>query len=232
MNSIFGARRGFDYSSLFEGSSSASKAGLGGISFSELNMIRTGAYKKLASKHYGKKQILTNNKNTAKPADKAQMESLSDSKSLAGSLRKAAADLRQENFTDRDAALKKLQSFVGAYNRVIRSADTTENTSILRRTAGMASATSSVRKLLKSVGVSIEKGNTLKIDEEAFKKADESALKSVFNGRFSYSDRVIGASSAIESIASNKLSSMSGKLYNHTGGYRKSDYTTKIDKAV
>ena len=71
MNSIFGARRGFDYSSLFEGSSSASKAGLGGISFSELNMIRTGAYKKLASKHYGKKQVLTNNKNTAKPADKA-----------------------------------------------------------------------------------------------------------------------------------------------------------------
>ena len=86
--------------------------------------------------------------------------------------------------------------------------------------------------VLKNAGISIEKDNTLKLDTERFKKADLSALKSVFNGNLSYSDRVAGTASAMANIASNKINSLSGKLYNHTGSYYRSNYVTKIDKAV
>ena len=121
---------------------------------------------------------------------------------------------------------------VGAYNNVIKAADNTDNKSILRRTVSLTETTSSVRKLLKDTGISIEKDNTLKIDAEKFKKADLSALKSVFTGKLSYTDRVAGTAAAMVNIASNKINSLSGRLYNHTGSYYKSNYSTKIDKAV
>lgn len=234
MNSITGMGRGYnDYSSLFAGSSNRSGDIMSGISFSELNMIKVGAYKKLADNYYGKKQTLTHNKaEENKDENKAEVKKLSETKSIAANLKNTAADLKKENFTDREAAVKKVQSFVNAYNKIIKAADNTDNKSILRRTVGLTETTSSVRKLLKGVGISIEKDNTLKLDAEKFKKADLSALKSVFNGKLSYSDRVSGTAAAMTNIASNKINSLSGKLYNHTGSYYKSNYVTKIDKAV
>ena len=234
MNTISGMGRGYnDYSSLFSGNSSRSGDIMNGISFSELNMIKVGAYKKLADNYYGNKQTLTHNKTEKEKAEhKAEVKSLSESKSIATSLKNAAAELKKENFADRESALKKVQSFVSAYNQTIKAADSTDNNSILRRTVGLTETTSSVRKLLKNAGISIEKDNTLKLDTERFKKADLSALKSVFNGNLSYSDRVAGTASAMVNIASNKINSLSGKLYNHTGSYYRSNYVTKIDKAV
>ena len=86
-------------------------------------------------------------------------------------LKNTAAELKKENFADRESALKKVQSFVSAYNQTIKAADSTDNKSILRRTVGLTETTSSVNKLLKNAGISIEKDNTLKLDTERFKKA-------------------------------------------------------------
>lgn len=222
-----------DYSSFFKNNNTfKTSTFIDSVSFSEFNMLKTGAYKKMVSAYQRIGGVLSDSRNSTfgtKPS--AEMKGLSTMRAVSEKLTEASRQLTGEDFSDREAALGKLKAFVDSYNNTIEATDSIENTSILRRAVTMTGNVAASVGLLKSAGINIEKGNTLSIDEEDFKKADTSVLTTLFGGRLSLASRVSTSATVMGGIASNKLSSITG-TYNHTGSYHKVEWATKIDKAV
>lgn len=223
---------GIDYSFFFNGFNNRSSSLFGNMPLNKLNMINSGAYKKmLVSYMQAKKVVKGEIKDIKQPKDTTEIKALSKIKSNSSKLAEAANKLSNINFSDRDAALGAVKEFVSSYNGVINSIDNVDNTSVLRRIANMTGNINASSKMLKRIGINIEKGNTLSINEEDFKKASEIDLESVLKGRNSIADKIASNSQVVENISSNKINSVNG-TYGHTGSYYKSSLATKVDVAV
>lgn len=73
---------------------------------------------------------------------------------------------------------------------MVEQAGTSDTESILRNAAWMTSSVDKAENLLSKVGISISRGNKLELDEEAFRKADMTTIKSIFSGNNSFSSVV------------------------------------------
>ena len=111
-------------------------------------------------------------------------------------------NVRQDDGTvkseyDTDAIYKAVSKFVKDYNSTIESAASSEDSSVLSSTATMLKATKANSNLLADVGISIGSDNKLTIDEKAFKSANMTDVKSIFNGTGSYACGIASSSSNI-----------------------------------
>lgn len=127
---------------------------------------------------------------------------------------------------DRKAITSAIKSFVKDYNSAIDAGSDVDNTSILQKTLSMTKITNSYSNMLSKVGISIEKGNKLEIDEEKLNEADISTLKSLFNGSTSYASQIGYKASQISSAAVSATSNSS--LYSSNASYNK-NYSSIFD---
>ena len=81
--------------------------------------------------------------------------------------------------------------------------------SVLRNAVWLTGITESNENMLSKIGITVGKGNELKLDEDALKKADISTLKTLFTGHNSFADKV-----------SMKAKSISNAAARHTGTYK------------
>ena len=102
-----------------------------------------------------------------------------------------------------------------------------DNTNILQKTLSMTQITNSNSKLLSKVGITIEKGNKLKIDEDKLNEADISTLKTLFNGANSYAAQIGTRAGQISSAAVN--ASLNSSLYTSGASYNKNYYNSLFD---
>ena len=123
---------------------------------------------------------------------------------------------------DRKAITSAIKSFVKDYNDTIDSGADAENTTILQKTLSMTQITNSNSKLLDKVGITIEKGNKLKVDEEKLNEADISTLKTLFNGAGSYAAQIGTRAGQISSAAVS--ASLNSSLYTSGASYNKNYY--------
>lgn len=220
-NSIFGANN-YSYNS-------AQNSPLGGI-LGDYASIRNGSYGKLLKNYYAKqakaeksgnsediqktKNELSKIKGEAKSLSEAATALYSDSSLFEKKEIKKTDENGNETKTvdyDRDAIKKKVSAFVDSYNAMVKSADKTEDTSVLRRTLNSVSRTKNNAKMLEKVGITVGKDNTLSIDEDKFKDASISDLKSLFSGRGSYAYGIATNASVVSNYTTTKLSD--SKLY-------------------
>lgn len=124
---------------------------------------------------------------------------------------------------DKNAIYKSVASFVDDYNNLIKTAGSSETNSIQNRVHTLTGATSANKTLLSKVGITINSDNTLSIDEESFKKADMTTVKSLFNGNSSYAYRVSAQASLIDYTADKEASK--ANTYTGNGSYG-STYST------
>lgn len=226
-----------DLTSLFSTSSSTRQTSSSGSVLGEYASIKNGSYKKLLNSYY-KKQV--NEANGSVKLDVTKKELLS-TKQAAEGLKSSARALTQTGATsvfekvkksvtdektgvttevedyDQDKILSAVKSFTKAYNSTIDTSADQDNLPILRKASIMTSATSANSALLKKVGISIGEGNQLSVDETKFKKADINDLKTLFEGKNSYADRVLSKAIEISLVASNAMSS--NRLYGVNGRY-------------
>lgn len=120
---------------------------------------------------------------------------------------------------DRDAIYKAVKKFTDSYNALLDASSAKDNQSmnILRQTKNLISQTGKYAKTLGNVGITIGTDNKLSIDEKAFKAADISTVKALFNGNASFASSVSGKASAIAISANSEANKES--LYNNTGNY-------------
>jgi hypothetical protein len=232
------------FSSLSSRNSSSSSSANFGVDLSTYSLIKSGSYFKLMQSYYstdeGKSSAIKSSTSTSKDSTKtlASIENASDdltesaealyktgTKSLFNKKSVTGEDGKTTEGYDTDAIYKAVNSFVSDYNSLVSAAGKTETTKIANAAAAMVNATSKNSSLLDSVGISINsKDYTLSIDEDAFKKADMSTVKSLFNGTGSYAYSVavkssmIGSYAEMESAKSNTYGSSGNYTYNYSTG--------------
>ncbi|MBQ8596397.1 MAG: hypothetical protein IJ409_01275 [Lachnospiraceae bacterium] len=235
-----------DYSYLFQSlSTSNSSSGLGNLNFlSDYAAIKNGSYGKLMKAYYAKdasdevSSIANSKSSTSTAADTAK--TLSEIKSAAEGL-KTSADALIDKGTDSlfnkvdvestdangvtttskgydtEAIYSAVSDFVEDYNSMLKEGGSSETTSIQNKMKSLVGITSANESLLSQVGITIGEDNSLSIDEEAFKSANMTTVKSLFNGNQSYAYRVSAQASLIDFAA--ETESTKSNTYTSTGSY-------------
>lgn len=235
-------------SSIFGGTSGTS------FSLSDYALIKSGSYGKLMKAYYSQD---SGNSNRNSAVNKLMSGSSADHattitalKGSSDKLSKAAQDLtttgktslfvekdittKDENGVetttkgyDKDAIFKKVSEFVDSYNSVLSAAGKSNNMKVLNTGANMTTMTAANEDMLAKVGITIGEDNRLSIDEKAFKEADMSSVKTMFNGVTSYAYDVQTKASFINMYAKEDAAKTSGiyaqnALYNNS--YSSSGY--------
>lgn len=219
------------FSSLSASTKKTSSADLLGISYTDYATIQNGAYYKLMKNYYTDVESSTST-STAKDSTKtlAQLEEQStDLKDAADKLLEKGTDSLFNKTTTTDANGKTTSSydtdkiydavsdFVENYNSLIDTTGDSSVTGVLTAASSMVNMTKANASLLSSVGITIDDDNKLVIDEETFKAADMSTVKSLFNSTGSYGYQISAQASMIDYYAENEASK--SNTYTGTGMY-------------
>ncbi len=235
-----------DYSYLFQSlSTSSSSSSLGNLNFlSDYAAIKNGSYAKLMKAYYATDDSSSTSK--ASSTTSASTSTASDTSETLAKIQKSADGLKEsadalikkgedslfvekditttdENGIktttkgyDTDAIYSAVSDFVKDYNSLLDSADDSNSTNILNKTLSLVNLTAANEKLLGKVGITINEDNSLSIDEETFKSADMSTVKTLFNGNGSYAYRASAQASLIDFAADNESSKANTYTVNGT----------------
>ncbi len=119
---------------------------------------------------------------------------------------------------DRDAIYSAVNGFVKEYNALLESADSkAAGKSTVRTLSSMKNLTDVFKNQLGSVGVTVDGDGKMSVDEKAFKNADMTKVKGLFNGSNSYAGNIAGYASTIGSYAASDLNY--GNTYTAKGSY-------------
>lgn len=243
MNGIWGGMNTNNVSYLFGSNQTKSaSSNLLGIDLGEYSSITRGSYSKLVKAYY--KKYGNQKSSTEKLSDSKDSTQTKESiKSEADDLYKAAdvlttkgkdslfkkADVKDEKTGtttkqyDTDKIYKAVSSMVDTYNSFVKKSVSSKDNAVLRQAVSMVQSTSANRSLLGQIGIKVGSDNTLSIDEETFKKADMSTVKSLFNGSDSYGGRIQSAAGKVYRNVNNSLGNRnsytaSGTLGNYSTG--------------
>ncbi len=236
-----------DYSYLFSSMSSRSGSGLGNLNFlSDYASIKNGSYGKLLKAYYNKTRDTSDTTGTDKSSKLSTSLATDSAKTLAAidsaadKLKESADALinkgkdslfkekdvtvKNEDGTttttkeyDMDAIYKSVSSFVKDYNSLLDTVKKSDSTSVQKSTSNMTNITSLYSKTLEKVGITVGSDNKLSIDEEKFKAADTSLLKSTFNNSPSFAYSISSQASYIDFAASREATK--ANTYNFNGNY-------------
>lgn len=236
-----------DYSYLFRNlpGSGGSMANLNFLS--DYASIKNGSYGKLMKAYYGKSDAKNIQTDSVKEDKKNSISTAADSAKTLSGIEKAADGLKnsadalidkgsksvfnKKDVTvkdeygmestskeyDKDAIYKAVSQFTEDYNKLLTQAGDSKTKSVMNRTASLVNMTQANKNLLSQVGITIKEDNTLSLNEEAFKKADMSTAKSLFNGNGSYAYQVSARASLIDFAASTE--SAKANTYTGKGNY-------------
>lgn len=242
----------FNFSnSLFSSSTSNTSGSSGSSLLTDYMSIKNGSYRKLLKAYYSKQESSSDSTNSTSGLTSTEKTTLTSAKSDADALKTAAGKLTATgskslfvkvekkvtdestgvvstvNDYDRDAILSAVKDFTSSYNKVVKSALTPESDLMTKKAAIMINTTKSNKALLSDVGIKVNSDYTLTIDEEKFKNADISTLKTLFNGSNSYASQVSQKASDISDIAS-KIVANQTQSYSKTGSYLNSATTGSL----
>lgn len=213
-------------------SNSNRSSGLGIESLlSDYSSIKRGAYGKLMKSYYqkpaettGVSTNKTNNKLAYKSASVDNTEQIQKLKSASSDLTGSASALYSSGAKslyekgNEDKLYKAVSSLVDNYNDMVKTGGDSNNNKVTRNVSTMNNAVSASSKLLSKVGISVNSDKTLTIDEDTFKKADTSTVKTLFSGNRSLAYQM-GASSSFINMYANQDAAKSSGLYNSRGTY-------------
>lgn len=238
---------GYDSSSLsiLFSSFNNSKTGSGtsdllGINYSDYATIRSGSYYKLMKAYYSTdasqevSSIASNKVNTSTSKDDTKTiaaieETSDDLKASADALleRGTKSLFKTERVTDEkgnvseqydtDKIYKAVSKFADEYNSLVDKASESNTANISSAAERLVKMTGYNEKMLEKVGITVDEDNHLKIDEKAFKAADMSKVKSLFNERGGYGYQVSAQASMINYYAENEASK--SNTYTNSGTY-------------
>ena len=162
--------------------------------------VQNGSYYKLAKQFYAKS---AKDETDASKADEKSIELVkSSSQDAINSLNKLMdeslfkkVEMTDDNGNkvvdyDKDKILDKLKTFVKDYNSVVEGAGEMDGDNSLKAGVRLVDQLKVYKSSLSRVGINVEADNTLKIDEEAFKAADMTDVKSLFTGNVSMAKNI------------------------------------------
>ena len=223
------------FSSIFGTSGSNSSTSSASNIFSDYASIKNGTYSKLLKSYYEKNpvsrdsngRISTSSINTkANTASAKEAKALTAAKDNALDLKDSLKKLSQKSAYEKDTeeVMKSVKAFIEDYNNVIKTAEDINNTSVLRSTLWMTNTTAKNTSLLEDIGIKINADNTLSLNEDKFKEADMTNVKSLFMGEAGYGASVSSRASSVAVYAA-QAAAQANTTYTLTGSY---DYSLSV----
>ncbi len=228
------------------GTSTSNASAMSGL-LSDYASIKNGSYNKLLTSYYNKlnSEDVEGTESKSNKTSNTQLVSERDSakelKNSADKLLKTGkeslfnkTEIKQKDGTvkedyDVDAIYKAVSDFVKDYNSTVEAIGNSNANSVLTTGSNMVSFTKAMAKGLSDVGITVGLNNKLSIDEETFKAADMSKIKSLFNGTGSYAYSVASSASTMANSANSQLAQLNGSFYTNTGAYGSSySYTGSL----
>ena len=222
------------FSSLSTSTSSSNSSSSSGVSLLDYSSIRNGSYYKLLKSYYANEAA-----SSSSAESKETTQSLASVNSSAKDLKSAAAKLNDSSLYqktttkdedgnettgyDTDKIYSAVKGFVDSYNSVVEDADDIDNKSILRTTINMINLTSKNSSLLADIGITIGSDHQMTLDEEKFKSADMTTVKSLFGSAGSYGAQASASATNIMNYSVSAISERSGGSYTSSGAKTSAD---------
>lgn len=225
-----------DYSYLFSSLGNSSGSSSSNLNFlSDYASIKNGSYLKLMKAYYNESgksgEIINNTKNSSSGISTS---TANDSVETLSAIQRTTDDLKESSDAllktgnqslfretdegiDADAVYNAVNTFVKDYNSVISSTKESNTKTIANRSACLINTTSSYEKQLGKIGITVNDDFTLSLNEDTFKKAEMSDIKSLFSGTGSYAYKTSAQSSLINFAADTESSR--ANTYNYRGSY-------------
>lgn len=118
---------------------------------------------------------------------------------------------------DKDTIYKAVSDFANNYNTLLDKVGKSDSANVAKTASNMTNITKLYSKTLEGMGITVGTDNKLTVDEEKFKAADMSKIKSAFNGSPSFAYTISSQASFIDYAASRE--SLKANTYNYTGSY-------------
>lgn len=221
MNGIYGWNSGNSFMNSFFGTSSGGSGSSLLSSLGDLQMIKSGAYKKAMKAYYANQVSSSKSSGKDKDVDTISGSGMADSKAKLSNLKSSAQKLYESANKlktadySKDAKpedlLDKAKNFVDSYNSTLSTTKNMNSYSILQTAVWGTEQMNMSEGLLNKVGISIGENNSLSLDEEKFKAAKMSDLKALFSGSGSLAGRISQKASTMYNQSTNQLAFNQGK---------------------
>lgn len=100
-----------------------------------------------------------------------------------------------------DTAKSMVKNFADSYNNTIDGLKKSDSANALSRGVSLVNISKAYSTTLSRIGLNLGSDNRLTVDEDKLSKASESDLKALFNGSYSYANKVADKSSYISNAA-------------------------------
>lgn len=101
---------------------------------------------------------------------------------------------------DRDVIKTAVKSFIEKYNEVKDIGGDSLNDQVVKNVYQMVSSTKGYTSVLGKIGINIKSDNTLELDEKQFDSATVHAIKSVFDGNYSFGSAIAKKANEVKDI--------------------------------
>lgn len=216
---------------------------LSASNFGDLSLIKSGVYKKMLrsysdkvvsdssdsgskDKYVFKNSVSEKMEQLSKPkstTENADNKALSTIKSDSNNLEKAANELMGKDFdaSTREELYTAAKSFVTSYNSLLTSSAKTDNVSLSKSVTWMKNDVKAHEKMLGKIGITIGKDGALSIDEEKFKEAKLSDIRTEMSGSSSIVGKTAQRATGLYNLAANQISmNIGNSLYTSSGIYK------------
>lgn len=138
------------------------------------------------------------------PALQAVTKSAKDLKNAADAILKTGEasilKLDKSGKLNAEAIKSAVSNFISAYNGTVDTVSKSGNSNVMSKGVSMMNLSAVNKDLLSKIGITSDKSGKLKLDEATLAKADEKALKQIFDGKYSYMSRMKRAADNITNV--------------------------------
>lgn len=218
--SFFNVSNTYDYMNSFFGTTSTNASSGSSNFLGDYYAVQNGSYYKLAKNYYAKaaKEEAEGNSVDKKSIELVKSGTQDTINSLnrlmdEGLFKKVSTTDENGNKSygyDKEKILDKLKDFVDDYNSMVKDAGEMDGDNSLKAGVRLVDQMKVYKSALSKIGVSIESDNTLKIDEDAFKDANMTDVKSLFTGNVSMAKNIQTKLLQVYSATNSDLNSTDG----------------------
>ena len=131
----------------------------------------------------------------------------------------------------KDSAYDALFAFIKDYNALLKDAEKSENTKVTNQVDYLKNLISNSKSAFAKIGITINSNKSLSIDEDKFKEADISDLKSLFEGTYSFAEKMKDRINQVYRYAS-QGGSLETQTYTNQGAYTAVNAGTTLDTTL
>ena len=159
----------------------------------------------------------------------------SDSKmaASASTLYKSLEKLSNTKIDDehKDSAYDALFAFIKDYNTLLKDAAKSENNKVTNQVDYLKNLVSNNKSAFAKIGITVNSDKSLSIDEDKFKESDMSDVKSLFEGSYSFAEKMQDRINQIYRYASSG-GSLETQTYTSQGAYTAVNAGTTLDATM